>query len=577
MKCNVCGQEFGNGAYCQHCNADRITALGNYSGGYNAPEAPKNITSDTNTGGSNTTSGYGSSNANTQNSNNSSERCGVMNNREQFMVCYHCANVIPVDSVYCPCCGIKLFETCPKCGHKYSSQYKICNRCGTNSEEYLAAQRIVEQRKQEEIIRQETRKPEWLDLWTKLTGSCNGTTVLYDKKDSVPSRLVIPYGVKEIGENAFCNCHNLTEVFLSDSVTKISHGAFYDCTRLTSIYISGSVTQIEGGLGAPNLSKISVQENNQMLCSENDCCLSKDKKTLIFGCMTSIIPDCVTTIGDRAFCGRGGLTGINIPKSVVRIGDYAFWGCDNLSSIHLPSSVTDIGFAAFGYNRLSEITVSEDNTKYSSAGNCCLSKDKRVLFFGCKTSTIPNEVIQIGDCAFIGCLKLYNIHLPNRVKVIGDRAFAYCLDLKDINIPDGVTTIGKETFATSGVRSLDIPDSVQEISGEAFHSYDIEESSIVKVSSHDIPQILYFQCIVRNMSGGYIEMSWRTLNANDCTITISQGSNILSEFSVPIKGTRIIKISSVWPKLVSTVLTFTLKINDGQCLQKVQLKVNPSI
>lgn len=43
MKCNVCGQEFGNGAYCQHCNADRITALGNYSGGYNAPDIPKNV------------------------------------------------------------------------------------------------------------------------------------------------------------------------------------------------------------------------------------------------------------------------------------------------------------------------------------------------------------------------------------------------------------------------------------------------------------------------------------------------------------------------------------------------------
>lgn len=504
MKCNVCGQEFGNGAYCQHCNADRITALGNYSGGYNAPDAPKGVTSNTNTGGSNPISGYGSSNANTQNSNNSSEQCGVMNNREQFIVCYHYANVIPVDSVYCPCCGIKLFETCPKCEHKYSSQYKICNRCGTNREEYLAEQRIVEQRKQrkkEEIIRQETRKQEWLDLWTKLTGSCNGTTVLHDKKDYVPSRLVIPDGIKEIGERAFNDCHNLKEVLL---------------------------------------------------------------------------PYSVTTIGDRAFCRCKGLTGINIPNSVVRIGELAFFGCDNLSSIHLPSSVTDIGCEAFGYNQLSEITVSEDNTKYSSAGNCCLSKDKRVLFFGCKTSTIPNEVIQIGDYAFIGCLKLYSIHLPNGVKVIGNHAFAYCLDFKDINIPDGVTTIGEEAFAISGVRSLDIPDSVQEISGEAFHPYDIEEDSIIKISSHGIPQILYFQCRVSAM-GGYTEMSWRTLNTNDCTITISQGASILSEFCVPIKGTRIIKISSVWLGQISTLLTFTLKINDGQCIKKVQLKVNPSL
>ena len=48
-----CGQEFGNGAYCQHCNADRITALGNYSGGYNAPDSPKKVTSNPSAGRAN--------------------------------------------------------------------------------------------------------------------------------------------------------------------------------------------------------------------------------------------------------------------------------------------------------------------------------------------------------------------------------------------------------------------------------------------------------------------------------------------------------------------------------------------
>ena len=127
MKCNVCGQEFGNGVYCQHCKADRITALGNYSGGYNAPDSPKNVTSD-----------------------NGSKQSGVGNIGEQFLVCYNCANVIPVDSEYCPCCRTKLFEVCPKCGHRYSSQYKICNKCGTDREEYLAEQRVLEQHRKEE-------------------------------------------------------------------------------------------------------------------------------------------------------------------------------------------------------------------------------------------------------------------------------------------------------------------------------------------------------------------------------------------------------------------------------------------
>ena len=153
MKCNVCGQVFGNGVYCQHCNADRITALGNYSGGYNAPDSPKNVTSNTSAGETNPTSDYGSRNTNVQDSNNnSSYRNGVRNSREQFLVCYNCANVIPVDSEYCPCCGIKLFEVCPKCDHKYSSQYKICNKCGTNREEYLEERRKIEQQNKEEFF-----------------------------------------------------------------------------------------------------------------------------------------------------------------------------------------------------------------------------------------------------------------------------------------------------------------------------------------------------------------------------------------------------------------------------------------
>ena len=163
MKCNVCGKEFGHGAYCQPCNADRITAFGNYSGGYNAPDVPKDVPSNASTGGSNPTSGYGFNDTKAPNSYNSSKRSGAGSSGEQFMVCYNCANVIPVDSEYCPCCRTKLYEVCPKCSHRYSSQYKICNKCGTDREEYLAEQRLLEQRRQEEVRRKEAEHQKVLE------------------------------------------------------------------------------------------------------------------------------------------------------------------------------------------------------------------------------------------------------------------------------------------------------------------------------------------------------------------------------------------------------------------------------
>lgn len=80
----------------------------------------------------------------------------------QMMFCYKCNNVIPSNSKFCPCCNVVLFTTCPKCGVKYSSQYLICNQCGTNREEYLLAQRREQERK-EAIERENRRRQEILE------------------------------------------------------------------------------------------------------------------------------------------------------------------------------------------------------------------------------------------------------------------------------------------------------------------------------------------------------------------------------------------------------------------------------
>ena len=53
------------------------------------------------------------------------------------------------------------------------------------------------------------------------------------------------------------------------------------------------------------------------------------------------IPEGVVSIGDEAFLGCTGLTGLVIPPSVTSIGDRAFYGCGNLSGvIYLNSGVS---------------------------------------------------------------------------------------------------------------------------------------------------------------------------------------------------------------------------------------------
>lgn len=60
-----------------------------------------------------------------------------------------------------------------------------------------------------------------------------------------------------------------------------------------------------------------------------------------------MIPDSVTSIGEKAFYDCHRLTSISIPDSVTSIGDGAFEGCRNLTIINIPDSVTHVGESAF--------------------------------------------------------------------------------------------------------------------------------------------------------------------------------------------------------------------------------------
>ena len=92
----------------------------------------------------------------------------------------------------------------------------------------------------------------------------------------------------------------------------------------------------------------------------------------------------VTTIGNRAFSGRSGLTEITFPDSVTTIGDYAFSGCRSLTSITLPDSELTIGKGAFYY--CSSLTMISIPKSVTSIG--------MDAFSGCSSLTIVNSNAQ---------------------------------------------------------------------------------------------------------------------------------------------------------------------------------------
>ena len=270
------------------------------------------------------------------------------------------------------------------------------------------------------------------------------TCRLMSVSESAIGHVTIPevvqgFTVTDIGYRAFDECVGLTGVTIPNTVTKIDGGAFYACENLKSLNIPSSVnnmgTMMEHesddddeptpqpatdnnkkrlrnnkeqniivgpiAIGCTSLNSISVAKENTTYDSRNDCnaIIETATNTLLTGCVNTIIPNSVTSIGYGVFAKLENLKTIDIPSSVVNIGDYAF-ASTGLTHINLPSSVINIGNSAFEDTKLSEIYI-------------------------------PNSVINIGDYAF-DCKELSRVYISNSVKRLGDGAFGEKTQLNDI-------------------------------------------------------------------------------------------------------------------------------------------------
>ena len=103
---------------------------------------------------------------------------------------------------------------------------------------------------------------------------------------------------------------------------------------------------------------------------------------------------------------------ITIPKTTSVINKNALAGCPNLKTV----------------------VVDSENPYYDSRENCnaiiTTSQNPyftpNTLIAGCKTTLIPNSVVEIGENAFFFCLSLETITIPNSVTKIGKSAFNVC-------------------------------------------------------------------------------------------------------------------------------------------------------
>ncbi len=270
-------------------------------------------------------------------------------------------------------------------------------------------------------------------------------------------------GITIIGEASFSNCIKLAEMILPESVTGIGDGAFSSCCSLTEVKIPKNVSLIGSGAfeDCGNLENISVDANNSCYFVK-DGLLYDNKKCLI--CCPGgksgdiVLPKDITNIGDSAFAYCTWLEDITIPGNVEYIGNYAFAG-SNLRNVTISQGVKRIENGAFAACALESIRI-PNSIKSIGAGAFTGIQ-------GLENFNIPEGITSIGDGTFEGS-DLKKIVIPKSVKTIGEQAFRAC-ELDKVVLPEGVTEIGEMAFLECGsLTSITIPKSVKRIGRAAF-------------------------------------------------------------------------------------------------------------
>lgn len=219
--------------------------------------------------------------------------------------------------------------------------------------------------------------------------------------------VVIPYGIKIIGEGVFQDNLSVTGITIPSSVESIEELAFEGCNGLVSITIPGTVK---------NIGDYAFRWCDRLTHVD-----------LSYG---------ISSLGDQVFMECTSLANIVIPGSIQSIGGCLFSGCSGLTSVVFQEGCSTIGEYMF-----------EDCTSLSNV-------------------TLAKSIQNVGKWAFYQCSGLYSINIPG-INVF-DYMFDKCTNLTNVNIEEGTIVIGEAAFSECNIRNITLPSTVNTILKSAF-------------------------------------------------------------------------------------------------------------
>ncbi len=207
----------------------------------------------------------------------------------------------------------------------------------------------------------------------------------------------------------------------SKDVTSILEEGFVGCNQITSVYIPDTISKI-GAFAFRACTNLRRARLPQT-------------------------PE-FTTIPSNMFSDCVKLYDAPIPENVTAIGAGAFGHCESLKDIVLPANVTRLGSnplysdypTPFSACTPDSITIAEDNPAFFLDGNCIMQREGNLLFEAFPGATIPQYTQAIGGGAFVYTTGVKTLDVPESVTQIEWKAFGLC-DVEEVTIPGSVEEI----------------------------------------------------------------------------------------------------------------------------------------
>lgn len=314
----------------------------------------------------------------------------------------------------------------------------------------------------------------------------------------------IPQEITSIGESAFDNCTNLSEVvFAENSILKTIGKAAFKGASFNKINIPASVTSIGNyafqnnthlttlSFGTAHFTKnnedivTSVSSDSQLQilgeqivdgCKALNCnivlpesiknmtktfSLNPNNKDLILFCLAVTPP----TANNSSFTSFGKIfVNENVLEAYKQ--SYASYGSvvGKLFAIGTDPDTPQIEKTDYYVKYKSSVKV---ETSYSNEYNGTTGEG--IVYF--TNSTVPADV-------FAGNTNITEIETSEKITILSESCFNKCSKLHSIILNEGLKTINKSACAETGVTELNIPASVTDIKGSAFKN----NYSLIKIS-----------------------------------------------------------------------------------------------